>query len=53
MKRWLAVLSISAALVAWHGHAQAACTYSTIFVGSKMIICTTCCNAGQCVTQCD
>lgn len=34
------------------GHAQSHCTYQTLFINGRMVVCTVCCYNGNCTTTC-
>ena len=54
MKRWLAAVTVALGMLAWHGHAQAACryyTYTDMRTGT-IVNCTQCCYGNICNVTC-
>lgn len=53
MRRLIGVLAVAAALLAWVGEVQAACTTTTYFgPDGRIVICTTCCYGTNCTVSC-
>lgn len=40
-------------ILGFHGLALAECAVETIFIGSRMIICTVCCTGAVCTRACN
>ena len=53
MRKWIGVIAVAVALLAWAGEVQAACTTTTYFgPDGRVMICTTCCFGNNCTVTC-
>lgn len=53
MRKWIGAIAVAAALLAWAGEVQAACTTTTyILPNGQFLICQTCCYGGNCQVTC-